>query len=140
MYASSRAGVDLALRSSRGVDFRYPKLDLGNRSSIEHLAKAIEDEQGNVDVLFNVAGLNITKPRTGTRAFPDNKKIMDVNFQGTLNMCRTFLPMMRAGGRIVNLSSVASSIQRYSKDLQTRFRDPKMTMADLEALVAEYEV
>ncbi|KAF7505491.1 hypothetical protein GJ744_000738 [Endocarpon pusillum] len=81
VYASSSAGVDLALHSTRGVHFRYAKLDLTNPSSIEHLASIIKHEQGDVDVLFNVAGLNIMKPRTGSRAFSDNKRIMDANFQ-----------------------------------------------------------
>ncbi|ERF74575.1 hypothetical protein EPUS_00705 [Endocarpon pusillum Z07020] len=100
VYASSRAGVDLALHSTRGVYFRYAILDLTNPSSIEHLAWIIKDEQGDMDVLFNVAGLNIMKPRTGSRAFADNKKIMDVNFHGTLQMCLAFLPIMKPGSRI----------------------------------------
>jgi carbonyl reductase 1 len=140
LYSASRAGANLALQSSRGVHFRYPKLDLTDPSSIEHLAKTIEDEHGNVDVLFNVAGLNITKPQTGARAFPDNKRIMDVNYQGTLNMCATFLPIMKPGSRIVNLSSVASSLQSYNEELQARFGNSKMTIADLQILVEEYEV
>ncbi len=140
LYAASRAGADLALRSNRGVQFRYPTLDLTDSSSIERLAKTIKDEDGKVDVLFNVAGLNIAKPQSGPRAFPDNKKIMDVNFQGTLQMCVTFLPLIKPGGRIVNLSSVASSLRSYSEGLQARFRDPKMTLSALQALVTEYEV
>ena len=132
--------MDLALQSTRGVHFRYAKLDLTNPSSIEHLARTIKDEQGDVDVLFNVAGLNIMKPWTGSRAFSDNKKIMDVNFQGTLQMCMTFLPIMKPGSRIVNLSSVASSLGSYNQDLQARFRDPHLTISGLQSLAAEYEV
>lgn len=132
--------MDLAFLSPRGVHFRYPKLDITDPSSIEHLARAIKDEQGHVDVLFNVAGLNIIKPRTGSRAYIDNKTIMDVNFHGTLQMCRAFLPIMKPGSRIVNFSSVASSLESYSQNLQARFRDPHMTMPDLQSLVAEYEV
>lgn len=140
VYAASRAGVDLALESNQGVHFRYPKLDLTDSSSIERLAQNIRDEQESVDVLLNVAGLNITRPQTGSRAFPDNKKVIDVNYQGTLEVCMAFLPMMKPGSRIVNLSSVASSLRPYREDLQERFRNTEMTLADLQALVTEYEV
>lgn len=107
---------------------------------MEYLARTIEDEQGKVDFLFNVAGLNITNSHTGFRAFPDNNKIMDVNFHGTLQMCKTFLPIMKPGGRIVNLSSVASSLRPFSQDLQARFRNSSMTIGDLQALAVEYEI
>ena len=47
---------------------------------------------------------------------------------------------MSKRGRIVNLSSVASSLGQYSKRIQQQFRSPNMTLEDLEALLQEYQV
>lgn len=138
MYACP--GIELPFQSSRAVYFRYPKLDITDASSIEYLAETIKDEEGGVDVLFNNAGLNTARSHTGPSAFADNKKTMDVYFWGTSQVCMTLLPLMRPGGRIVNLSSVASSLQSYSEDLQKRFRNSRMTLLDLQTLAAEYEV
>lgn len=55
-------------------------------------------------------------------------------------MCRTFIPMMSRTGRIVNVSSTASSLSGYSKEIQDRFRNSKMTLDDLEQMMTEYQV
>ena len=55
-------------------------------------------------------------------------------------MCQSFLPLMRAKGRIVNISSVASDLGAYSPRLQQKFRDPELTLSELEALMKEYQV
>lgn len=46
---------------------------------------------------------------------------------------------MRRTGRIVNLSSVASYLDPYSKEIQERFRTAR-SLQDLEDLIADYEV
>ena len=55
-------------------------------------------------------------------------------------MCRSFLPIMKGNGRIVNLSSLASSLQPYSEINRARFRDPRLSMSELEQMAAEFEV
>lgn len=54
-------------------------------------------------------------------------------------MCQTFHPLLRPHGRIVNVSSTASSLSNYTPALQSRFRSPTMTLSDLEAMVDEYQ-
>ena len=55
-------------------------------------------------------------------------------------MCQTFIPLMSPKGRIVNLSSVASTLKPYSEQIRQRFRNPDMTIEDLEQLAQEFEV
>lgn len=55
-------------------------------------------------------------------------------------MCKAFLPLLSNTGRIVNLSSVASSLKPYSEAIQARIRDPNATLTDLEQLAQEFEV
>lgn len=54
-------------------------------------------------------------------------------------MCQSFMPLLSEGGRIVNVSSTASSLGNYSKAIQQRFRNPKMTLEDLEGMMQEYQ-
>ena len=55
-------------------------------------------------------------------------------------MCQTFIPLLRKNGRIVNVSSAGSSLAGYSNDIQQRFRNPKMTLPDLDQMMDEYQV
>ena len=140
IYAASRGGVDLDMEHSADVQIQYPRLDITDKQSIHDVVAEIKQKHGGVDVLINNAGLNITRPSSGLREFEDQKKIMDVNFRGTLEMCRSFLPIMKGHGRIVNLSSIASSLEPYSEINRARFRDPKLSMSDLEQMAVEFEV
>ncbi len=66
---------------------------------------------GSIDVLINVAGIapqNMTPlVKTDLEAA---RKIMDVNFWGTANLCKAVLPIMQANGygRIINVSSISA--------------------------------
>jgi carbonyl reductase 1 len=55
-------------------------------------------------------------------------------------MCQAFIPLIGKNGRIVNLSSFGSSLSHYSPAIQARFRDPKLTLEELEILAQEYQV
>ena len=50
------------------------------------------------------------------------KKTLEVNYYGTLEACQDLLPLIRARGRLVNVSSMAGSLHKFSPKLQTTFR------------------
>ena len=56
-----------------------------------------------------------------------------------LQMCQTFMPLLRSNGRIVNVSSTGSSLSNYSDSIKARFRSSKMTLDDLANLIDEYQ-
>lgn len=47
---------------------------------------------------------------------------------------------MSPAGRIVNVSSVSGALHQFNQLLQTRLRNPKITLEEVEALAQEYEV
>lgn len=55
-------------------------------------------------------------------------------------MCQAFIPLLSKNGRIVNVSSTGSSLSGYSKEIQDRFRSSRMTLADLDQMMNEYQV
>jgi NAD(P)-dependent dehydrogenase (short-subunit alcohol dehydrogenase family) len=65
---------------------------------------------GDVTVLVNNAGVATFSPLIGAPAMDAARAEMEVNYFGTLAMCRAFAPILGAngGGAIVNLLSVAS--------------------------------
>ena len=70
----------------------------------------------------------------------------DVNSVGpklissTTQVCHAFIPIMKPGSRIVNVSSQSGNLEQFGAKLQARFRDPGNTLSDIEALAQEYEV
>ncbi|MCJ1254646.1 hypothetical protein MMC24_002461 [Lignoscripta atroalba] len=136
LYATSRKGVNLGIKtSSNETQVIYPSLDINDRESIQALANSVKKDHGGCHVLINNAGINLEDQYS-----PDNvKKTLDTNYRGTLHMCQAFIPLLKKGGRIVNVSSVGSSLNQYSDEIKQRFRDPKMTLEDLEGMMTEYQ-
>ncbi|KAK3700550.1 hypothetical protein LTR37_015878 [Vermiconidia calcicola] len=132
LLAASRAGEDLNL----GHGVQYPKLDISSSESIKALAQHVVDKHGKVDVLINNAGVN----RDNNYSPENAKQTLDVNYRGTLEMCQTFLPLLtRPGGRIINLSSVGSTLKPYATPIQSIFRSQDLTLQDLEILSQEFQ-
>ncbi|KAK6366357.1 hypothetical protein LTR64_008371 [Lithohypha guttulata] len=135
LYAGSRRGEDLGLSASEGQKIHYPQLDITSSDSISQLAKTIQQAGNPIDIVINNAGVNLDDQFS----FENAKKTMDTNYRGTLAVCRAFLPLMRKDtGRIVNLSSVGSSLGPFGSELQHRFRTMK-SLDELESLAQEYE-
>ena len=55
-------------------------------------------------------------------------------------MCQKLLPLLRPSGRIVNLSSTASSLKNYSSEIQSAFHDSanQSTMNSLDSILQRY--
>ena len=82
------------------------ELDVCSADSIAAAAKTVSVETGgSLDYLVNNAGVAY---RCTTLEVDDQmaRYLFDVNFWGTVNMCRAFAPMViKAKGTIVNVSS-----------------------------------
>ena len=78
--------------------------------SVDHEIKVrqvfndIHERYGTIDMLINCAGIGMSAI-TELASLEEIKKVMDVNFYGTLYCIRCAIPFMNAGARIVNLSS-----------------------------------
>ena len=117
----------------RSVD--YHQLDVSSPESIKSFAQIVKQNHPNgINVLINNAGLNAYPEHTSASV----KSMLDLNFRGTRNMCTTFLPLIKENGRIVNLSSTASSLSIYSEEVADRFKSIN-SLVDAEAIAQEYE-
>jgi NAD(P)-dependent dehydrogenase (short-subunit alcohol dehydrogenase family) len=104
VYGASRTAV-----ATGGV---YPlQMDVTQPESVQKAVQRIMDEQGQLDVLVNSAGMGIGGALE--LATPDEIcRQMQTNFMGTVNVCAAVLPHMRAArrGKIINISSLAGSM------------------------------
>jgi 3-oxoacyl-[acyl-carrier protein] reductase len=98
---------DAAAATAAAVRGTSHQCDVSDRAAVRQLAASV----GPVDALVNNAGI-WTYGSIVDAADADLDRVLAVNFMGTLNCCRSFVPGMVAagGGTIVNLSSLAAAM------------------------------
>ncbi len=119
---------------SKGVNALAVKADVSKLAEAEEaVAKTIE-HFGQVDILVNNAG--ITKDTLLLRMTSDDwQKVLDINLTGAFNFIKAIIrPMMKKGGKIVNISSV---VGRMGNVGQANYSASKAGMIGLTKSVAK---
>ncbi|XP_045920120.1 carbonyl reductase [NADPH] 1-like [Micropterus dolomieu] len=122
--------------ASEGLTALFHQLDINDPSSITTAAAYFKDKYGGVDVLVNNAG--IAFGMADTTPFAVQAEVtLKTNFFATRDMLTHFLPIIKAGGRVVNISSFVSSLalKQCSSALQERFRSEDITEEELVGLM-----
>lgn len=79
--------------------------DQSSLSDIENLAKNVESKFGKIDILFINAGIFAPAP-LGSISEELFDNIMNINFKGAVFTLQSFLPVLKDGASVINLSSV----------------------------------
>lgn len=84
------------------------QIDISNPVEIS----AAAEKCGDVTLLINNAGVNFNTPLFAIDGTDNARREMEVNYFGTLNMCRAFQPILKrnGGGAVVNMLSILSLI------------------------------
>lgn len=134
LHATSRKGNDIHIRAQHDTQriVSHP-LDISKQQSIASFRETVLQETPTIDVLVNNAGINLD-----SNFNIDNARMtLKTNYEGSLAMCQAFIPQMREGGRIVNLSSTASGLSIYSSSIRERFRSAQ-SLDEVEQLAQAY--
>ena len=83
--------------------------DVRDPGSVAKLFQAVSRVHSVIDVLINNAGVAHALAPVGQLAVEDWKQVIDTNLTGTFLVTRAALPLMRAGGTIVNNLSIAAT-------------------------------
>lgn len=99
--------LEKKLRAS-GLDFQFLQGDVTSRHSIESLRQQIASKYPEIHVLFNNAGIILSKPLL-EMAEEEWDRIQNINLKSAFLMMHAFVPMMKQGS-VVNVSSIGASI------------------------------
>jgi NAD(P)-dependent dehydrogenase (short-subunit alcohol dehydrogenase family) len=83
------------------------KVDVRSQDACGEAASRIAAQWGQVDVLLNNAGVVQTR-RIAQVTPEDYDFVLDVNLRGALQVSQEILPLMRAGGSIMFIASIAA--------------------------------
>uniref|UniRef100_UPI003AAEC371 carbonyl reductase [NADPH] 1 n=1 Tax=Centroberyx gerrardi TaxID=166262 RepID=UPI003AAEC371 len=125
--------------ASEGLKPMFHQLDINDLSSITAAAAYFKDKYGGVDVLVNNAG--IAFKTADTAPFATQAEVtLKTNFFATRDMLTHFMPIIKAGGRVVNVSSFVGSrtLNNCSPALQERFRSEDLSEEELVGLMEQF--
>lgn len=103
VYAAARNPDAVDIDDARVVPTR---LDITDSDDVRRVASAC----GDVTVLINNAGVMLRSPLLASPDLSAARSEMEINYFGTLAMCRAFAPVLarQGGGALVNMLSIAS--------------------------------
>ncbi|XP_068424057.1 carbonyl reductase [NADPH] 1 [Clinocottus analis] len=122
-----------------GLKPKFHQLDINDPASITTAAAYFKEKYGGVDVLINNAG--IAFKAADTTPFAVQAEVtLKTNFFATRDMLTHFLPLVKAGGRVVNVSSFvgSSTLNKCTPALQQRFRSDDITEEELAGLMQQF--
>lgn len=111
-YNSKQADADATVAEAQalGVKAAALQLDVGNSKSFsafaQSLAKVLEQQwqRRDFDFLVNNAGVGVNTPFAETTE-EQFDLLMNIHLKGTFFLAQTLLPLIKDGGRIVNIST-----------------------------------
>lgn len=84
------------------------EVDVSDNNSVQSMAEKIEERFGMVEVLVNNAGINRVEGSVVEASEEDWDDIIDINLKGVFLTSKHVLPLMPAGGAVVNMGSISS--------------------------------
>ncbi|MEU5843751.1 MULTISPECIES: SDR family NAD(P)-dependent oxidoreductase [unclassified Rhodococcus (in: high G+C Gram-positive bacteria)] len=115
------AAVDLrseALDGTRALAVAYTDrltthtVDVSDRSAVEALVGEVTAAHGHVDGIANVAGIIQKFVPFAELSYEEMTKVLDVNYWGTVHLCKAFLPALlsRPEASLLNVSSMGAFV------------------------------
>jgi NAD(P)-dependent dehydrogenase (short-subunit alcohol dehydrogenase family) len=118
VYLTGRDGGRLAEAAAGVPGARAELLDVSNDRNVTDLAATIGQRHGGIDILFSNA---YSRVLPGDDPADVITRYVDVNNLGTTRVLRAFGPLLRAGGRLLVVSSALGTLHYLAPVLHSRF-------------------
>src|SRR6202043_744746 len=116
-YFSDPQGQNRADAEGVGKELKDPLMidcDVTKPEQVESMMKQIQDRHGGLDILVNNSG--IIRDRTIKKmSLEEFESIIRVNLTGTFNVTQKAMPILRNGGRVINMSSVSGQMGLFGQ-------------------------
>ena len=116
-YFTDPQGQNKADADKVGQELKDPLVidcDVTQPQQVEAMMKQIQGQYGGLDILVNNAG--IIRDRTIKKmSLEEFESIIRVNLTGTLNVTQKAMPILRSGGRVINMSSVSGQMGLFGQ-------------------------
>jgi 3-oxoacyl-[acyl-carrier protein] reductase len=116
-FISDPKGTNQADAEKVGARLRDPLLidcDVTRPDQVEAMIKKISERFGGLDILVNNSG--IIRDRTMKKlTLEEFESVIRVNLTGTFNVTQKAAPLLRSGGRVINLSSVSGQMGLFGQ-------------------------
>ena len=90
-------------------DGRVVQCDVGDPDQVRAMMEQVNQELGGLDILVNNAGVLLDRTIKKMR-LEEWETVLRVNLTGAFNCIQQATPILRSGGRIVNVSSVSGQL------------------------------
>jgi 3-oxoacyl-[acyl-carrier protein] reductase len=111
-YIADPAGQNKSDAEAVAKELKYPlviECDVTQPAQVEAMMKQIQDRHGGLDVLVNNSGI-INDRTIKKMSMEEFEAVLRVNLIGTFNVTKSAMTILRKGGRVVNLASVAGQM------------------------------
>jgi 3-oxoacyl-[acyl-carrier protein] reductase len=116
-YFTDPKGENKADAEAVAKELKDPLLidcDVTKPEQVQAMMKQIQDQRGGLDVLINNSG--IIRDRTIRKmSLEEFESIVRVNLTGTFNVTQKAMPILRNGGRVINMSSVSGQMGLFGQ-------------------------
>ena len=123
-----------AIQELKGLDniLDYVVMDVNSNEMILNGREEIKEKLGHVDLLINNAGIFIKEHDLQAIETSDETilKTFNTNTLGVLRMCKSIVPIMPNGGRIINVSSGMGQLD----DMESGFTAYRLSKTSLNSL------
>uniref|UniRef100_A0A914PFM0 Carbonyl reductase n=1 Tax=Panagrolaimus davidi TaxID=227884 RepID=A0A914PFM0_9BILA len=107
--------LEQSLGNKKKSEIRFHQLDIEDESSAKRFAEYLKKTHGEIDVLINNAGFAFKQDATESAEEQANVTI-GINYYGTKKVSTQLVPLIKKGGRVVNVCSQAGVMIDMSKD------------------------
>eukprot|EP00091_Calanus_sinicus_P020921 TRINITY_DN5992_c0_g1_i1.p1 TRINITY_DN5992_c0_g1~~TRINITY_DN5992_c0_g1_i1.p1 ORF type:complete len:287 (+),score=74.83 TRINITY_DN5992_c0_g1_i1:49-861(+) len=131
---------------TEGLNPKFYLLDLGNEETIVKLRDYMKENYGGIDVLVNNAGMAFKN--AATEPFGEQATVtLATNYWANKRACEILFPILKAGARVVNMSSSAgflghigarSGDKAKAEQLRKKLSSDDLSVEELDGLMKNF--